>query len=111
MSANTKKRAIILHEKDNVATALEDLKKGEVIQFPEAGLTVELLEDINLGHKFSLADIEDGAKVYKYGAAIGAATKPILLGQHVHLHNIRSLQLKGDYHEGIQEGQWQNRNS
>lgn len=104
-------KSIILNEKDNVATALQNLLKGEVISFPGHHLEVELLEDIQFGHKFALETIPEGNLVYKYGVPIGAATKEILKGQHVHLHNIRSLQLEGDYNESIQEGQWKNRNS
>lgn len=41
---------IIVNEKDNVATALRDFKKGEKVT------NIELLNDIASGHKFALKD-------------------------------------------------------
>ena len=43
---------IIVNEKDNVATALRDFKKGEKVA------NIELLNDIASGHKFALKDIK-----------------------------------------------------
>lgn len=104
-------KAILLHAEDNVATALKNLPQGEIILFPEQNLEVQLTQDIQFGHKFSLVTIPAGKMIYKYGVAIGASTKDIAKGQHVHLHNMRSLQLEGDYSESIQEGQWKNRHT
>lgn len=46
------KSFIIVNEKDNVATALKDFKKGEKIN------NIVLLEDIKSGHKFAIKDIK-----------------------------------------------------
>ncbi|MGE0033127.1 MAG: UxaA family hydrolase, partial [Pseudothermotoga sp.] len=75
--------------------AVVDLKKGETAR----GRTLEgnteyeiqVQQDIPLGHKIALRDIEQGEKVKEYGEIIGVATKKIMKGEHVHVHNIRTL--------------------
>jgi urease beta subunit len=37
--------------------------------------------------------MKEGDKVIKYGAVIGQATRPIRVGDHVHVHNMKSLRL------------------
>lgn len=102
-----KELVIFLHELDNVITALEFLPKGTLL----AKHNLEILEDIHFGHKISLSQIGKGSKVYKYGAPIGEALQTIPRGAHVHLHNLKSLQGKGENHEGLQESGWKNRNT
>ena len=43
------------------------------------------------GHKIALRDIGSGEKVIEYGTVIGAATKKIRAGEHVHTHNLKTL--------------------
>jgi hypothetical protein len=50
-----------------------------------------LCQDIEYGHKFALADIPIGEYVIKYGYQIGRATKVILQGEHVHVHNVADI--------------------
>lgn len=83
------KPAIILNPVDNVATALRMIPKDSVVNI---NLTVKLIQDIHFGHKFAIADIEKGCKVYKYGTPIGVATMNIKKGEHVHSHNLQTLQ-------------------
>ena len=85
------KRVIVLNEADNVATALERLEPGDVIDLPQRGQTVEIREEIRFEHKFALRPISVGEPVIKYGVPIGAAYQEIAPGEHVHLHNLRSL--------------------
>ncbi len=82
--------AIAFSKKDNVATAIKDLFKGQrvIVALGEEKLTVELLEDVPFGHKFALVDIPQGGQVIKYGEPIGVATMDIKKGQHVHVHNV-----------------------
>jgi altronate dehydratase len=84
--------AILLHEQDNVATALVDLAQGDQVQTALGDLvyTVALLEDIALAHKFALRDIREGEEVLKYGMPIGRALCDIRAGEWVHVHNCRS---------------------
>ena len=73
-----------ISEKDNVAVALCDLKKGS----HEGKITLH--DNIPFGHKVSLCDIKNGDKIIKYGNLIGYATEDILAGSHVHTHNIKT---------------------
>ncbi len=104
-------RAILLHENDNVATALEDLTRHAQLKLGANPNEIPLLQDIQFGHKFAIQTIQKGEIVKKYGVSIGMATKKIQPGEHVHLHNLMSLQMKGDPHEGLQKGGWKNRNT
>ena len=85
-------KAIVVNSKDNVATALADLEAGTSIDIDAGGklLTVKLTTKVPFGHKFSLAHIESGAPVIKYGEAIGIATTAINAGDYVHVHNVVS---------------------
>ena len=75
---------IIIHQIDTVGVALHPLKKGEVVN----GIT--LLDDIPQAHKFALKDIKVNEDIIKYGMPIGHATKDILVGEHVHTHNVET---------------------
>jgi altronate dehydratase small subunit len=90
-------QVIIINEKDNVATALEELSAGiEVsVEFQGRIQKITLLSDIPMGHKFSLKDMEEGEPVIKYGEPIGQSTARIARGEHVHVHNVVSQQRGG----------------
>lgn len=91
-------KAILIDKKDNVATALRQLGKGDCIPVEIEGrsVSVVLLQDISSGHKFALTDIQQGDAIIKYGEVIGLATKPIRQGEHVHVHNVESQKGRGD---------------
>lgn len=83
--------AIILSEKDNVATALVDLPTGEyVFNSGESQTAITLPEDIKAGFKLALSDIGKAEPVYKYGYVIGLADTDIKKGHCVHVHNLVS---------------------
>ncbi len=75
---------IKINASDNVAVALQDLNKGEVLE------NIKLLENIARGHKFALCDIKKDAEIIKYGASIGFAKEEILEGSHIHTHNLKT---------------------
>ncbi len=92
-------RAIILNERDNVATAIADLNTGELVRIkkpPGEWINVKLQEAIPLGHKFACEDIAEGGIIRKYGETIGCAVGSIGKGMHVHVHNLNSLRGRGD---------------
>lgn len=90
-------KAIVINPKDNVASALSKIAKGERVKVGQR--EVEVKQDIPFGHKFAIERIEEGKKVIKYGEAIGRATEDIEVGEHVHVHNVESLRAKGDLSE------------
>ncbi|HUJ89737.1 MAG TPA: UxaA family hydrolase [Syntrophorhabdales bacterium] len=87
-----KVRAIIINEKDNVATALERIEAGATVSVERQGRTeqINLPSTVPTGHKFALCEIGAGEYVVKYGEPIGQAVVRIRPGEHVHVHNIVS---------------------
>jgi altronate dehydratase small subunit len=85
-------KALVIHEKDTVATALELLRTGAEISVEIQNHTekIKLLAEIPAGHKFALVDMEEGRDVIKYGEPIGQSTAKIARGEHVHRHNMTS---------------------
>ena len=90
--------AIVVDEKDYVATALLDLEEGNSAAVEMRGKSAEirLQSGIPFGHKFALGEIEAGDPVIKYGEVIGLATARIAAGEHVHVHNVEGLRGRGD---------------
>ena len=84
--------SILIHEKDNVATALVELFRGDVGRylFRDKIAEVAIAETIPRYHKFALRDIRKNERVCKYGEVIGLAVDSIASGAHVHDHNIKS---------------------
>ena len=78
-----------IHPSDNVCVALRDLKAGTEYIIDDKKTV--LLSDIPMGHKFSVNHIGKGDSIIKYGYPIGTATAEILPGEHVHIHNIKTL--------------------
>ena len=84
-------RAILMHEKDNVATVLTDVEAGdEVVTEGAASRQIVAGEAIPFGHKIAIASITKDKKILKYGEIIGIATFAIKAGEHVHVHNLKS---------------------
>ena len=87
------RKYIILHSKDNCATSLEDIPQGTPIKLLEE--TIVVAQEIQMGHKFALNNINIGDKIIKYGEIIGVATEDIKKGDWIHTHNIKSAYLEG----------------
>lgn len=72
----------------------EDVERGSeltgwVMETDET-VTVTAMEEIPLGHKLALSDIENGDAIIKYGHDIGKAVARIPKGCHVHVHNLKT---------------------
>src|SRR5258708_8633745 len=68
-----------LNSKDNVLVAVNELQKGEQIDF--SGRTFTLRTDVPAKHKFATDDIAPGGAVVMYGVLIGKAMEPIDSGE------------------------------
>lgn len=80
-------------EGDSVAVAVDDLGPGPVQGGYVAGpqtVELQLLEPIPLGHKLAAVAIAQGEPVIEYGEPVAIATRDIAIGEHVHVHNVRS---------------------
>ena len=93
--------AIVVNEKDNVATAVVELSAGAQARTRRGDdiIPFQIRQPIPYGHKFSISSIERGHKVMKYGEVIGEATERIEVGDHVHIQNVISLRARGDLNE------------
>jgi len=91
--------ALVITPRDNVATALEPLEAGRVLDIGGARITI--VEATPRGHKIALRLIRTGEAVLKYGSTIGTATVDIPAGTHVHTHNVASGRGRGDLHAEI----------
>src|SRR6267378_1260116 len=78
-------RVLQLNPKDNVLVALNDLQKGEQIDF--SGRTFTLKTDVPAKHKFGMDDIAPGGPVVMYGVLIGKAVEPIGSGERLTTRN------------------------
>src|SRR5699024_2323536 len=77
---------------DNTVVALKSLKKGTSLN--DNGHTIELVEDVESGHKIAVKNINKDENIIKYGYPIGHAKQDIKSGEWVHTHNTKT-NLKG----------------
>jgi hypothetical protein len=92
------KLAIKINQIDNVATITDRAKKGEVVSvLSEEGKEIDKIKlptDAPLPfHKIALKQIAKGEEIKKYGEVLGHASKSILKGEWIHVHNIESASL------------------
>ncbi|MFL2883318.1 MAG: UxaA family hydrolase [Pelagibacteraceae bacterium] len=87
---------LIIHdEKDNVAVVvIETTKKGQDcsawIMENDKTIKVNSINEVPLGHKIALRDLNEGDTIIKYGHDIGKVVKSIKKGDHVHVHNVKT---------------------
>ena len=95
-----KRYTLKLTDKDNVATAMEDIAAGDTVAVTDEDghetETLQSLSAISRGHKIALGDIGEGEAVIKYGFAIGMASRKITKGELVHVENLSSARGRGD---------------
>lgn len=86
-------QAFIAESNDNVATVLEEIKKGSTILvlIKDKQRKIEAKEEIPSGHKISIEPIKKGGEIVKYGFPIGKSTEDIDQGHHVHIHNVKEI--------------------
>ena len=95
-------RVLQLNPKDNVLVALNDLQKGEQIDF--SGRTFTLRTDVPAKHKFVTDDITPGGAVVMYGVLIGKATEAIGTGEKLTTRNTHHE--AAAFHEKTEEYHW-----
>lgn len=87
---------LLVHDKrDNVGVVVvEDLNKGDemlcVITEDDSDFTLVVQEDVPIGHKVALQDLAKGDTIIKYGEDIGQMVAAAALGEHVHVHNLKT---------------------
>ena len=93
--------ALKVTDLDNVATifanGITDGTEVEVRDKKGNAETVQVIGDVPYGHKIAVKDIKKGELIMKYGEEIGIATKDIVKGEYVHVHNLDSMRGRGDW--------------
>jgi len=86
----------VLHDpNDSVAVVVvEGVKAGMaltgLVLDEDRTISLQCTQDIPIGHKVALRDLDVGDTVIKYGVDIGKVVQPVRKGQHAHVHNIKT---------------------
>ena len=86
----------LVHESGDMVgvVVVEGVKAGQDltgwIMENDQTLTIKIKSDIPIGHKLALKDLAAGDTVIKYGIDIGKAVAPIKVGEHLHVHNVKT---------------------
>ena len=80
---------LIISSKDNVAVALLNLKKGDILNSSSAKLQV--VENIPIKHKVALMPFAIGDVIMMYGVPVGKVIKPILMGGQITTENVKHV--------------------
>ena len=87
---------IIIHDqKDNVGVVvIEKINPKQEcacwIMENNSSTSIQSKDEIPLGHKIAMSDLNEGDTILKYGHDIGKVVKPIKKGEHVHVHNVKT---------------------
>lgn len=85
----------LVHEKsDTVGVATVDIKAGETVKGlymdTQQPIEIKTIKEIPLGHKIAVKNMKTGDTVIKYGHDIGKVVTDIQVGDHVHIHNLKT---------------------
>jgi len=86
----------LVHEDgDSVGViVVEGIKAGQNLRGwvmeGDSEVSVTTLNAIPIGHKIAIRDLSEGASVIKYGVDIGRTIAPIAIGEHLHVHNVKT---------------------
>ncbi|HEY6862763.1 MAG TPA: flagellar biosynthesis protein FlgA [Burkholderiales bacterium] len=86
---------VVHDEGDSVGVVVvEGVKSGQEltgwIMDQDRELKVRAKNDIPIGHKLAIRALSKDATVIKYGTDIGRAVAAIQVGEHAHVHNIKT---------------------
>jgi (2R)-sulfolactate sulfo-lyase subunit alpha len=87
---------LLVHDKrDNVGVVVvENLQAGDemfcVVTEDDTDFTLLVKQDVPIGHKVALTDLKVGDTIVKYGEDIGRVIAPLAIGEHVHVHNLKT---------------------
>lgn len=86
---------LVHDKKDTVGVAVvEGIKAGQELtgwlMEDDSTVTVTATNDIPIGHKIATMSIKNGATIWKYGFDIGKAVADIKVGEHAHVHNVKT---------------------
>jgi len=86
---------IVHDEADSVGVVVvEGVKAGQEltgwVMDQDKTIKTKVLNDIPIGHKFALVSLKNDDTVIKYGVDIGRTVSMIKVGEHLHVHNVKT---------------------
>ena len=86
---------VVHDEHDSVGVVVvEGVKAGQKlagwIMDQDKSIEVTAKSDIPIGHKLAIRALAKDATVIKYGVDIGKVVAPIQVGEHTHVHNLKT---------------------
>jgi (2R)-sulfolactate sulfo-lyase subunit alpha len=86
---------VVHDEHDSVGVVVvEGVKAGQKlsgwIMDQDKSIEVTAKSDIPIGHKLAIKPLAKEATVIKYGVDIGRVVAPIAVGEHTHVHNLKT---------------------
>ncbi|MGP8242948.1 MAG: UxaA family hydrolase [Bryobacteraceae bacterium] len=86
---------VVHDEKDSVGVVVvEGVKAGDRlngwIMDQDRIIAQKAASAIPIGHKLAIVPLRENDTVIKYGVDIGRAVAPIEVGEHVHVHNLKT---------------------
>jgi len=87
---------LLVHDpRDNVGVVvIEGLARGTemlvVVTHDDSSFHLTAVDDVPIGHKIALTDLQAGASAVKYGEDIGRFVQDVPQGGHVHVHNLKT---------------------
>jgi (2R)-sulfolactate sulfo-lyase subunit alpha len=86
----------VVHDQDDSVGVIvvEGVKSGATLEgwIMDQDLTIHAVaqSDIPIGHKLAIKPLTNGDAVIKYGVDIGKCIAPIQIGEHLHVHNVKT---------------------
>ena len=86
----------IVHDEDDSVgvVTVEGLKENDTltgwIMDQDVLIDIKINQDIPIGHKIAIKDLNKDDTVIKYGADIGRTISQIKVGDHLHVHNVKT---------------------
>lgn len=86
---------VVHDENDSVGVVVvEGVKAGQEltgwIMDQDKEIKVDAKNDIPIGHKLAIREVKANETVVKYSVDIGRAVAAIKVGEHAHVHNIKT---------------------
>ncbi len=86
---------IVHDEGDSLGVVVvEGIKAGDKlsgwIMDQDKTIDVQAKNDIPIGHKLAIKPLGNNDTVIKYGVDIGRTIAPIQVGEHLHVHNVKT---------------------
>jgi len=86
----------IVHDEDDSVgvVTVEGLKANDAltgwIMDQDVLIDIKINQDIPIGHKIAIKDLNNDDTVIKYGVDIGRTISQIKVGDHLHVHNVKT---------------------